>query len=95
MILDPMAREQALGNLGWNISNYKYWGDRLRYIDEIFKDSSPNTVNQWWKDRRNGPQRWPLALAALALFLTVVLGIFQVTAAYIQLSGACSSSKSV
>lgn len=95
MKLDITATDQLSKDWGRDISKYKYWGPRLRVINETFKDSSPNTVNQWRKDRRNGPQRWTVALAILALLMSIIQGILQVIAAFLSWSEARSSSKSV
>lgn len=65
------------------MSKYKYWGHRLRAIDESFKHASPNTFRQWLKDSRNGPQRWSIAIATLAVILTCLLGIAQLVATWV------------
>ena len=59
------------------ISRFTFWRDRLAILKEAFDEAEPNTLGQWWYDRRRGLQRYPLLLAAIALAITVFLGLVQ------------------
>lgn len=74
------------------IERFKFWRDRLVVLKQVYDETTPSTISQWWHDRRNGPQ-WSafwvagvaLVFATLALFLTVVQaveGALQVYLAY-------------
>ncbi|KAJ0118031.1 hypothetical protein J7T55_014484 [Diaporthe amygdali] len=74
------------------IERFRFWRDRLGVLKQTYDETTPSTISQWWHDRRNGPQWFTfwvagvaLALATLALFLTVVQaveGALQVFLAY-------------
>jgi hypothetical protein len=59
------------------IENFKFWHDRLIILKQIFDQSRPSTLSQWWCDRRNGVQWYTFWVAILVLTLTVFFGIIQ------------------
>jgi hypothetical protein len=56
------------------IGEYSYWHDRLVIIKTEFDESRPSTIKQWWNDRRDGSQWYPLWVA---ISLTVLFGLVQ------------------
>lgn len=59
------------------IENFSYWRDRLVVLKQVYDESRPNTIAQWWHDRRNGVQWYTFWVAMLVLFLTVFFGLVQ------------------
>lgn len=66
------------------IDEFDYWHDRLVILKQLFDEREPTSLMDWWHDRRRGLQRYPFLLAAIALALTLLLGIVQVIEAGIQ-----------
>ncbi|GAM35745.1 hypothetical protein TCE0_017r04306 [Talaromyces pinophilus] len=56
------------------IKEYRYWHDRLVILKTEFDDSRPSTITQWWNDRRDVSQWYPLWVA---ISLTVLFGLVQ------------------
>lgn len=59
------------------VEKFKFWHDRLIILKQIFDESRPSTISQWWSDRRNGVQWYTFWVATLVLFLTTFFGIVQ------------------
>ena len=59
------------------IENFRFWHDRLVVLKQVFDESRPATLWQWWADRRNGVQWYTFWVAVLVLFLTVFFGLVQ------------------
>jgi hypothetical protein len=59
------------------LEHFCYWHDRLVILKQVFDDSRPSTLSQWWHDRRNGVQWYTFWLVVLGLGLTVLFGIIQ------------------
>jgi len=59
------------------IESFSYWRDRLVVLKQVYDESRPNTIAQWWHDRRNGVQWYTFWVAMLVLFLTVFFGLVQ------------------
>jgi hypothetical protein len=59
------------------VEQFHYWRDRLVVLKQIYDDSTPATLSQWWFDRRNGPQWYTFWVAALVLLITTLLGLVQ------------------
>jgi hypothetical protein len=59
------------------IENFTFWHDRLVILKEVFDESRPSTLAQWWWDRRNGVQWYTFWVAVLVLFLTIFFGMVQ------------------
>jgi len=59
------------------IENFSYWHDRLIVLKQVFDEARPNTLGQWWNDRRNGVQWYTFWVAILVLALTIFFGLVQ------------------
>lgn len=59
------------------IEKFSYWHDRLVILKQVFDESRPSTLAQWWWDRRNGVQWYTFWVAILVLFLTIFFGMVQ------------------
>jgi hypothetical protein len=66
------------------IEKFKYWHDRLVILKQVFDDSSPRTIAQWWNDRRNGVQWYTFWVAIFVLLLTTVFGLAQTVEGALQ-----------
>ncbi|KAJ9609935.1 hypothetical protein H2200_006264 [Cladophialophora chaetospira] len=66
------------------IETFHFWQDRLVILKEIFDESRPSTLSQWWCDRRNGVQWYTFWIAILVLLLTILFGLIQSIAAVLQ-----------
>ncbi|KAL2827739.1 hypothetical protein BDW59DRAFT_179017 [Aspergillus cavernicola] len=64
----------SCGMVGRQIGSYRYWHDRLVMLKTEFDRTQPSTISQWWNDRRDGRQWYPLWVA---LSLTVLFGLVQ------------------
>jgi hypothetical protein len=59
------------------IKRFRYWHDRLVILKQVFDDTEPSTVKQWWRDRRKRVQWYTFWVAAMVLALTVLFGLVQ------------------
>ncbi|KAI1842160.1 hypothetical protein JX265_005737 [Neoarthrinium moseri] len=59
------------------IENFRYWHDRLVVLKQVFDDSRPRTMMQWWYDRRNGVQWYTFWVAIVVLIMTLFFGLVQ------------------
>ncbi|KAI9764568.1 MAG: hypothetical protein M1840_008394 [Geoglossum simile] len=76
--LDPRtAKCGGLNAEQRKIENFKYWRDRLVILKQVYDESEPKTIGQWWHDRRKRVQWYTFWVAAVILVLTVVFGIIQ------------------
>ncbi|KAI0203966.1 hypothetical protein F4808DRAFT_416434 [Astrocystis sublimbata] len=57
--------------------NFSYWNNRLVILKQALDDSSPQTLSQWWFDRRNGVQWYTFWVAILVFAITVFFGLVQ------------------
>lgn len=60
-----------------SIEAFHYWQDRLSVLKQVFDDSEPKTIKQWWCDRRKRVQWYTFWVAILVLLLTVFFGLVQ------------------
>jgi hypothetical protein len=68
------------GNLnaeGRQIGNFWYWHDRLVILKEVYDEARPNTLSQFWCDRRNGVQWYTFWVAVGVVLLTIIFGFVQ------------------
>ncbi|KAK4444416.1 hypothetical protein QBC34DRAFT_360139 [Podospora aff. communis PSN243] len=56
---------------------FSVWHDRLVILKQAFDDSRPQTISQWWWDRRNGVQWYTFWVAIMVFILTVFFGTVQ------------------
>lgn len=76
--LDPCAIQcGSLRADDRQFEHFKYWRDRLVILKQVFDESRPSTLSQWWNDRRNGAQWYTFWVAILVLLLTVLFGLVQ------------------
>ncbi|KAH8882189.1 hypothetical protein GQ53DRAFT_734312 [Thozetella sp. PMI_491] len=59
------------------MESFRYWHDRLVVLKQVFDESRPSTLSQWWYDRRNGVQWYTFWVAIIVLALTVFFGLVQ------------------
>jgi hypothetical protein len=59
------------------IERFRFWHDRLVILKQVFDDTEPSTVKQWWRDRRKRVQWYTFWVAAMVLALTVLFGVVQ------------------
>ena len=59
------------------IENFTFWHDRLVILKQVFDEAEPNTIAQWWNDRRRKVQWYTFWVAVLLLALTVFFGLVQ------------------
>lgn len=59
------------------IENFHFWRERLVILKQVFDETEPSTLSQWWYDRRKGPQWYTFWVAVAVLVLTVFFGIVQ------------------
>jgi hypothetical protein len=50
------------------IENFKFWHDRLIILKQVFDQSRPSTLAQWWFDRRNGVQWYVFPLVPIGIY---------------------------
>ena len=83
--LDPKAcRSGYLNSSNRQIENFSYWRDRLVVLKQVFDESEPKTIKQWWNDDRKRVQWYTFWIAALVLFLTIVFGLVGSIASVVQ-----------
>ena len=59
------------------VEKFKFWHDRIIILKQVFDESRPSTISQWWHDRRNGVQWYTFWVAIMVLALTVFFGLVQ------------------
>jgi hypothetical protein len=74
------------------IDKFDFWRGRLVVLKQAFDEAEPNDWRQWWHDRRRGVYRYPLLIAAAALFLTLILGVVQCIEGALQVYMASNPS---
>ncbi|KAH9889671.1 hypothetical protein F4778DRAFT_773285 [Xylariomycetidae sp. FL2044] len=62
---------------GRQIESFRYWHDRLIVLKQVYDESRPKTLSQFWRDRRNGVQWYTFWVAVVVLALTVFFGLVQ------------------
>lgn len=76
--IDPrLLRCGCLRETDRNIDNFFHWRDRLVILKQCYDNAKPKTINQWWRDRRNGVQWYTFWVAILILVLTIFFGLVQ------------------
>jgi hypothetical protein len=73
------------------IENFRYWHDRLVVLKEVYDDARPNTLSQWWYDRRNGVQWYTFWVALWVLILAIFFGLVQCVVGALQVYKAFNS----
>ncbi|KAL2061195.1 hypothetical protein VTL71DRAFT_7468 [Oculimacula yallundae] len=66
-------------------TDFPFLGTRLIQLQEYSRSSYPNTLAGLWRDRRDNQRWWTLWVAMFVLGLTIVFGLIQTIAAFLQL----------
>ena len=83
--LDPEAGTNGhLNASARRLDKFKYWGDKIVILKQVFDDSEPKSVLQWWHDDRKRVQWYTFWIAALVLLLTIIFGLVQSVASVVQ-----------
>lgn len=91
--LDPAAaRCGHLNATGRQIENFRYWRDRLVILKQAFDEAEPQSLKQWWRDRRRRMQWYTFWIAVLVLVLTVLAGLTQFVFGVVQVWAAVKSA---
>lgn len=59
------------------ISQFHFWRDRMVILKQVFDESEPRNLSQFWHDRRKGPQWYTFWVAIAVLLLTIFYGTIQ------------------
>ncbi|KAI0486317.1 hypothetical protein F4859DRAFT_528099 [Xylaria cf. heliscus] len=90
--LDPLLAEcGSLATHERRFENFDYWNNRLVILKQALDDSSPQTLSQWWFDRRNGVQWYTFWVAILVFLVTIFFGLVQSVEGAIQVYFAWKS----
>lgn len=74
------------------LESFKYWHDRLVVLKQVYDESRPNSISQWWHDRRNGVQWYTFWVAIIVLALTIFFGLVQSIEGALQVYKAFNSN---
>lgn len=61
--LGELVIRQNFDELGRDLSQYGYWGNPLKQIDQAFKCARPTGVWQWWVEMHDEVARFSLLIA--------------------------------
>ena len=75
------------------IENFTYWHDRLVVLKQVFDEATPQTLSQWWHDRRNGVQWYTFWIAIVVLGFTLFFGLIQSIEGALQVYGTFHDEK--
>ncbi|KAJ2993080.1 hypothetical protein NUW58_g1954 [Xylaria curta] len=76
--LDPLLAEcGSLATHERRFENFNYWNNRLVILKQALDESRPQTISQWWFDRRNGVQWYTFWVAILVFLVTIFFGVVQ------------------
>ncbi|KAI0429288.1 hypothetical protein F5Y09DRAFT_262673 [Xylaria sp. FL1042] len=76
--LDPLLTEcGSLSTQERRFENFNYWNNRLVILKQALDESRPQTLSQWWFDRRNGVQWYTFWVAILVFLVTIFFGLVQ------------------
>lgn len=76
------------------VEKFVFWRDRLVTLKQVFDETQPKTISQWWHDRRNGVQWYTFWVAVVVLMLTIVFGFIQSVEGALQVYTAFKSLSS-
>jgi hypothetical protein len=75
---DPMVIKcGTLRSQDRRFERFSAWHDRLVILKQTFDESSPQTLSQWWWDRRNGVQLYTFWVAVFVFAFTIFFGLVQ------------------
>ncbi|KAK0609747.1 hypothetical protein B0T17DRAFT_594016 [Bombardia bombarda] len=76
--LDPMMLKcGSLRSQDRRFGAFHFWHDRLVILKQVFDDAKPQSLSQWWWDRRNSVQWYTFWVAALVFLFTIFFGVVQ------------------
>ncbi|KAI1338582.1 hypothetical protein F5Y15DRAFT_386313 [Xylariaceae sp. FL0016] len=76
--LDPLLLEcGSLPTHKRRYESFQFWHNRLVILKQALDDSRPQTMWQWWHDRRNGVQWYTFWVAILVFIVTIFFGLIQ------------------
>ncbi|KAI0417924.1 hypothetical protein F5X98DRAFT_363439 [Xylaria grammica] len=76
--LDPLLCEcGSLTTQDRRFEHFRYWNNRLVVLKQALDESRPQTLAQWWFDRRNGVQWYTFWVAILVFLVTIFFGLVQ------------------
>jgi hypothetical protein len=79
--LDPLANKiEGVKIISRRIDHFKFWGERLDYLLQVYQDHEPKTLRQWARDDRRPAQAWTFWIATFAF----VIATFSLIAAILQ-----------
>jgi hypothetical protein len=79
---DPAIGDVKVASL--KIETFEFWRHRLLALEEAYSKSEPETLWQWWHDRRNRREWATFWVAFLVLVLTILFGLIQSITGIIQ-----------
>jgi hypothetical protein len=74
---------------GYDISEYKFWGERLQILHEFLLVAEPVSFRGWISDWRQMDKQWKIGIVAVSL--TAVFGLVQIILQGLSLQGNGSS----
>lgn len=60
-----------------DFENFDFWHDRLVTLKQVYNEARPETISQWWHDRRHPSEWYAVWTAVLVIVLTCVFGLAQ------------------
>ena len=76
--LDPAANQNShLSTASRQIELFRCWRDRLVILKQVFDDSEPQTIKQWWSDRRSGVRCATFWVGFVVVLLTILFDLAQ------------------
>ncbi|KAK4448767.1 hypothetical protein QBC34DRAFT_380997 [Podospora aff. communis PSN243] len=84
--MDPELRRcGALRAHDRRFDKFAVWHDRLVILKQVFDEARPETIPQWWRDRRDRVQWYTFWVAIWVLGLTVLFGLIQSVEGAVQI----------
>ncbi|KAI1326202.1 hypothetical protein F5Y16DRAFT_235353 [Xylariaceae sp. FL0255] len=92
--LDPLLAEcGSLGTHERRFEHFSFWHDRLVVLRQALDEAQPQTLTQWWYDRRNGVQWYTFWVAILVFIATIFFGVMQSLEGALQVYVSYQASK--
>lgn len=83
--LDPELVYRAVA-ASRNKADFIFWHDRMNALSEYFDLAKPNSIFQWWHDRRDMGMWWNYWLVVVGISLTVIFGLVQSVTGVVQVA---------
>lgn len=76
--IDPEVHQIAPTEGDWRTAKPGgYWTYRLHLLKQVYDESEPRTMGQWWRDRRKRTLWYTFWVAIFVLVFTVFFGVVQ------------------